>query len=92
MKTISLKTAKFHAKVYMIFAMMLGVMAIIIFSAFEKKKEEEITQNEPQGLPVEVAYPVFEKITEWDEYTGRFEASNRVEVRARVSGLRMVNP
>ncbi|WP_422081848.1 efflux RND transporter periplasmic adaptor subunit [Ulvibacterium sp.] len=86
MKTISLKTAKFHAKVYMIFAMMLGVMAIIIFSAFEKKEEKEIAQNETPGLPVEVAHPVFEKITEWDEYTGRFEASNRVEVRARVSG------
>ncbi len=86
MKTISLKTVKFHARVYVIFAMMLGVMAIVIFSAFEKKEEKEIAQNEPQGLPVEVARPVFEKITEWDEYTGRFEASNRVEVRARVSG------
>ena len=38
-------------------------------------------------MPVEVAYPVYEKITEWDEYTGRFEASNRVEVRARVGGF-----
>lgn len=86
MKTINLKTAKFKAKVYVIFAMMLGVMAIVIFSAFEKKEEKEVAQNEPQGLPVEVSYPIFEKITEWDEYTGRFEASNRVEVRARVSG------
>ncbi|PRX54858.1 efflux RND transporter periplasmic adaptor subunit [Flagellimonas meridianipacifica] len=86
MKTIHLKTAKFHAKVYVIFAMMLGVMAILIFSAFEKEEEKEIAQNQPQGLPVEVSNPVFEKITEWDEYTGRFEASNRVEVRARVSG------
>lgn len=86
MKTIHLKTAKFHAKVYVIFAMMLGVMAILIFSAFEKKDEKEIAQNEPQGLPVEVSHPIVQKITEWDEYTGRFEASNRVEVRARVSG------
>lgn len=86
MKTIDLKTTKFHAKVYLIFAMMLGVMAIVILSAFDKKEEKEIAQNEPQGLPVEVSNPVFEKITEWDEYTGRFEASNRVEVRARVSG------
>ncbi|MEN1785929.1 MAG: hypothetical protein AAGF77_12415 [Bacteroidota bacterium] len=78
MKTINLKTAKFHAKVYAIFAMMLGVMALLIFSAFEKKEEKEVAQNEPQGLPVEVSNPVFEKITEWDEYTGRFEASNRV--------------
>lgn len=86
MKTIHLKTTKFQAKVYVVFAMMLGVMALLIFSAFEKKEEKEIAQNQPQGLPVEVSNPVFEKITEWDEYTGRFEASNRVEVRARVSG------
>src|SRR5690554_1876112 len=39
------------------------------------------------AMAVEVATPVYEKISEWDEYTGRFEASNRVEVRARVSGF-----
>lgn len=88
MKTINLKTVKFHTKVYVIFAMMLAVMALLIFSGFEKKEEpKEIAQNTPQGIPVEVASPNFEKITEWDEYTGRFEASNRVEVRARVSGF-----
>ncbi len=87
MKTIDLKKVKFHAKVYLIFAMMLGVMAMLILSGFEEnRKGKELAQNEPQGLPVEVSNPVFEKITEWDEYTGRFEASNRVEVRARVSG------
>ncbi len=86
MKTIELKTVKFQAKVYLIFAMMLGLMAILLLSAFEEKEVKETAQNEPQGLPVEVSNPVFEKITEWDEYTGRFEASNRVEVRARVSG------
>ena len=37
-------------------------------------------------LPVEVAAPVQKKVIEWDEYTGRFEATKRVEVRARVSG------
>ncbi len=86
MKTINLKTVKFHAKVYVIFAMMLAVMALLLFSAFEKKEEKEIVQQAPQGLAVEVATPTYETITEWDEYTGRFEASNRVEVRARVSG------
>ncbi len=86
METIKLKTAKFHAKVYVIFGMMLAVMALLILSAFEKKETKELAQKEPVGLPVEVSNPVFEKITEWDEYTGRFEASNRVEVRARVSG------
>ncbi|MEQ8664057.1 MAG: efflux RND transporter periplasmic adaptor subunit, partial [Gammaproteobacteria bacterium] len=40
----------------------------------------------PPPPVVTVAKPVFRKITEWDEYTGRFVAKQRVEVRARVSG------
>ena len=33
-----------------------------------------------------VALPMSKKITEWDEFTGRFVAKQRVDVRARVSG------
>lgn len=36
--------------------------------------------------PVTVATPLVKKITEWYEFTGRFEAIESVEVRARVSG------
>ena len=43
------------------------------------------TQQGP--LPVTVAKPLLKKIIEWDEYTGRFEARERVEIRARVSGF-----
>lgn len=39
------------------------------------------------ALPVTVANPVAKKITQWDEYSGRFEAVQSVEVRARVSGF-----
>ena len=35
---------------------------------------------------VSVAHPIFKQVTEWDEFTGRFIAAQRVEVRARVSG------
>ena len=35
---------------------------------------------------VTVAPPLVREITEWDDYTGRFEASKSVEVRPRVSG------
>jgi membrane fusion protein, multidrug efflux system len=41
----------------------------------------------PPAPPVTVASPLQKSITEWDEYTGRFEAVERVEVRARVSGF-----
>ncbi|MGE3772796.1 MAG: efflux RND transporter periplasmic adaptor subunit [Gammaproteobacteria bacterium] len=40
----------------------------------------------PPPPTVTVAQPMVRRITEWDEYTGRFVAKQRVEVRARVSG------
>jgi RND family efflux transporter MFP subunit len=36
--------------------------------------------------PVTVAHPLVMPITEWYEFTGRFEATEAVDVRARVSG------
>jgi RND family efflux transporter MFP subunit len=43
--------------------------------------------NAQQGpLPVDVAKPLVRTIVDWDEYTGRFEAVQRVEIRPRVSG------
>ena len=57
-------------------------LAAVIFAAIS------IPAAAQQGpMPVTVAKPLIKKITEWDEYTGRFEATNRVEIRARVSGF-----
>jgi multidrug efflux pump subunit AcrA (membrane-fusion protein) len=36
--------------------------------------------------PVSVAKPVVKEIVEWDDFIGRFEAVDDVEIRARVSG------
>jgi multidrug efflux system membrane fusion protein len=41
----------------------------------------------PPAPVVTVAKPLQRKITEWDEYTGRFASVATVEVRARVSGF-----
>lgn len=38
-------------------------------------------------MPVDVAPPIAKRITQWDEFSGRFEAVASVEVRARVSGF-----
>lgn len=38
-------------------------------------------------MPVSVSEPVAKRVTQWDEYSGRFEALATVEVRARVSGF-----
>lgn len=62
------------------------LMGLLAFAAKESNKSaEEIAA--PSLITVETAAPVIDKISEWDEYTGRFQASNRVEVRARVSGF-----
>ena len=45
---------------------------------------------EPAPMPaaqVSVAAPLAQKVTDWDEFTGRFEASQRVEVRTRAGGF-----
>ena len=57
-------------------------LAAFIFAAVSVPA---VAQQGP--MPVTVAKPLIKKITEWDEYTGRFEATNRVEIRARVSGF-----
>ena len=46
-----------------------------------------VSNSSPSPPPVTVALPLQKKITEWDEYTGRFVATAAVEVRARVSGF-----
>ncbi|MET0292089.1 MAG: efflux RND transporter periplasmic adaptor subunit [Steroidobacteraceae bacterium] len=41
----------------------------------------------PETLPtVEVARPLAQKVPDWDDYSGRFEPVDSVEVRPRVSG------
>jgi RND family efflux transporter MFP subunit len=40
----------------------------------------------PVALPVTVAQPVKRTVTDWDEFTGRFEAVPEVQVRPRVGG------
>ena len=46
-----------------------------------------LAQGAPPAPPVQVSQPLAQRVTNWDEYTGRFEASEQVEVRARVSGF-----
>ncbi|POR47846.1 efflux RND transporter periplasmic adaptor subunit [Bosea psychrotolerans] len=46
-----------------------------------------LAQGAPPAPPVQVSAPLAKRVTNWDEYTGRFEASEQVEIRARVSGF-----
>lgn len=85
MKTIDLNTRKIALRILSVAGVLLAIMLVLAFTSSNKDDQEQPVAA--QSMPVEVAYPVYEKITEWDEYTGRFEASNRVEVRARVGGF-----
>jgi RND family efflux transporter MFP subunit len=44
-------------------------------------------QAAPPAPRVSVATPLKQEVTDWDEFTGRFEATQRVEVRARAGGF-----
>lgn len=65
----------------------LGVLLLAVLAFATTNEEKEISVTEVAPMTVETSLPMYEEITEWDEYTGRFEASNRVDVRARVSGF-----
>src|SRR6185312_1588108 len=42
---------------------------------------------EPPPPTVSISQPVHRQVPDWDDYAGRFEAVESVEVRPRVSGL-----
>lgn len=85
MKKFDINTQKISKSVLALAGLLFIVIIILAFTSGDAEEIETVAA--PQAMPVEVLSPLIEKITEWDEYTGRFEASNRVEVRARVSGF-----
>ena len=58
-------------------------VAVCILSAGCKQSTQAPAPPPP---PVTVATPIHKEIVEWDEYTGRTEAVESVDVRPRVSG------
>lgn len=63
------------------------VATSVLLAALSVATPRAFAQGPPGPLPVTVAPPLQKKIKTWDEYSGRFEAIDRVEVRARVSGF-----
>jgi RND family efflux transporter MFP subunit len=62
-------------------------IAAIAATAFEVVRSPVRAQQPPAALPVTVAMPLAKRVTQWDEFSGRFEAVDSVEVRPRVSGF-----
>lgn len=71
------------------FSLLLGFAALGLTGCKEKAHAEE-TASPPsapqQGPKVTAALPLIKEVSEWEEFTGRFEAAAKVEIRARVSG------
>lgn len=61
----------------------LAALAIAAVSGFGGN---EAQADAPPPPNVTVSQPLERSIVEWDDYTGRFEASQAVEIRPRVSG------
>ncbi|MGX5736906.1 efflux RND transporter periplasmic adaptor subunit [Bosea thiooxidans] len=64
-----------------------GVVLTAVLASTGLTAFDAAAQGAPPAPPVQVATPLAKRITNWDEYTGRFEASEQVDVRARVSGF-----
>jgi RND family efflux transporter MFP subunit len=65
---------------------LIAPLAALILSACARNEAAETPAAPP---PVQAAKVVSKPVTEFDEFTGRFEAVERVEVRPRVSGYVM---
>lgn len=64
-----------------------GLVLAALSASLVLTAEGALAQGAPPAPPVQVATPLAKRITNWDEFTGRFEASEQVDVRARVSGF-----
>ncbi|MDI9819716.1 MULTISPECIES: efflux RND transporter periplasmic adaptor subunit [unclassified Legionella] len=65
----------------------LKMMLILLLSYFIISCEAPSSSPQiPLVAEVDVANPLRKKIIEWDEYTGRFQAIEEVDIRAQVTG------
>jgi multidrug efflux system membrane fusion protein len=62
----------------------LAVVLALTLSGCGDKPQQQAAAAPP---PVTVAQPTKRTVTDWDEFTGRFEAVEEVQVRARVGGF-----
>ena len=62
-------------------------IAVLLAMTLSGCGESKPPQAAAAAPPVTVAQPVKRTVTDWDEFTGRFDAVEEVQVRARVGGF-----
>jgi membrane fusion protein, multidrug efflux system len=86
--TLSSAEVEGHFFLSMRCALLTGLAAIALAGIGGCRSAETPTGKPAEGPPpnIKIAQPLSQDVTEWDEYTGRIEAVDSVEIRARVSG------
>jgi RND family efflux transporter MFP subunit len=73
-----------HPKSRTIQDVLFGILTFALAACTETQTK---TAAAPPPPAVTAANPLEKEVVEWDEYTGRFDAVDTVEVRARISGF-----
>ena len=68
------------------YTFIIALLAIILGACSDKPSSIQSNDDSTQGVAVEVAEVISQRITEWDSFTGRLEPPKIVSLRPRVSG------
>ena len=68
------------------YTFIIALLAIILGACSDKPSSIQCNDDSTQGVAVEVAEVISQRITEWDSFTGRLEPPKIVSLRPRVSG------
>ena len=66
--------------------LIVAAVAVLLAGCDQGQPQAAQQKSGPPAPVVSVSKPLQREIVEWDEYTGRFDAVETVEIRARVSG------
>ena len=83
--TVQQFSATFNGKRTLINSSIILVSCLMLLAACGKSETPNSTVAQPKPSIV-ASQPVEKEIFEWDEYTGRFQAMESVDIRARVAG------
>ena len=65
-----------------------AAIAVLLVVPSNTSRSDASLRSAPQAVPVSVAVVEQRNVSIWDEFSGRIEAVERVEVRSRVAGCR----